>query len=208
VAIFWYRSSALWALGYPDAALADMERALTDAREIGHAATLMLALASCPTQYYCGNYTALNTQAAELVALADEKSSVYWKAAGMCAQGLFLHQTGRASEVAQKLTSGIAAWRGTGASLFTPTLLSWLAAALAELGQLDDAWRYVGEATAAIETNKERWYEAEVNRVAGEIALKSTEPDAAKATTYFKRALAIAREQQAKSWELRAATSA
>ena len=110
-------------------------------------------------------------------------------------------------EAAQKLNSGIAAWRGTGASLFTPTQLSWLAAALAELGQLDDAWRCVGEAIAAIETNNERWYEAEVNRVAGEIALKSIEPDAAKASTYFGRALAIARTQQTKSWELRAAMS-
>jgi hypothetical protein len=108
-------------------------RALTDARELGHAATLMFALAwTYPTQYYCGNYTALNTQAAEVVALADEKGSAYWKAAGMCAQGLFLYQTGRTSEAAQKLNSGIAASRGTGASLFTPKQLSWLAAALAE----------------------------------------------------------------------------
>jgi predicted ATPase len=59
----------------------------------------------------------------------------------------------------------------------------------------------------AVETTKERWCEAEVHRVAGEIALKSPEPDAAKAEAYFERALAVAREQQAKSWELRAAMS-
>ena len=59
----------------------------------------------------------------------------------------------------------------------------------------------------AIETTKERWWEAEVNRIAGEIALKSPEPDTAKAQEYFDRALAVAREQQAKSWELRAAMS-
>ena len=59
----------------------------------------------------------------------------------------------------------------------------------------------------AVETTKERWCEAEVNRIAGEIALKSPEPDVAKAEAYFERALAIAREQQAKSWELRAAMS-
>jgi len=52
-----------------------------------------------------------------------------------------------------------------------------------------------------------RWFEAEVNRIAGEIALKSPEPDEAKAQAYFERALAVAREQQAKSWELRAAMS-
>jgi predicted ATPase len=59
----------------------------------------------------------------------------------------------------------------------------------------------------AVETTKERWNEAEVHRVAGEIALKSPVPDAVKAETYFERALAVARQQQAKSWELRAAMS-
>jgi predicted ATPase len=58
-----------------------------------------------------------------------------------------------------------------------------------------------------METTKERWCEAEINRVAGEIALKSPEPDAAKAEAYFERALTVAREQQAKSWELRAGMS-
>jgi predicted ATPase len=178
------------------------------AREIGHAATLMVALAwTNPTQYYCGKYAALNAQAEELVNLADEKGAVYWKAAGMCAQGLFLHQTGRASEAAQKLNSGIAVWRSTGASLFRPTQLSWLAAIHAELGQFDDAWLCIGDAINAIETSKESWYEAEVNRIAGEIALKSLEPDAAKAQGYFENALVVARQQEAKSWELRVAMS-
>ncbi len=58
-----------------------------------------------------------------------------------------------------------------------------------------------------METTKERIWEAEVNRFAGEIALKSPEPDAAKAEAYFERALAVARQQRAKSWELRAAMS-
>ena len=59
----------------------------------------------------------------------------------------------------------------------------------------------------AIEANKEKWCEAEVNRIAGEIALKSPEPDAVKAESYLNRALSVARQQQAKSWELRAAMS-
>jgi predicted ATPase len=58
-----------------------------------------------------------------------------------------------------------------------------------------------------VETTKETWWEAEVNRMAGEIALKSPEPDAVKAEAYFARALAVARQQQAKSWELRASMS-
>ena len=88
-----------------------------------------------------------------------------------------------------------------------PGSLSSLAAAYAELGQFDDAWRCIGEAMTAVESTKEKWYEAEINRIAGEIALKSPEPDAAKAEAYFERALTVARQQQAKSWELRAAMS-
>ena len=105
------------------------------------------------------------------------------------------------------ITSGITAWRSTGATLCLPLYLSYLATAYAELGQFDDAWRCIGEAMTAMETTKERWCEAEIYRIAGEIALMSPEPDAAKAEAYFERALAVAREQQAKSWELRAAMS-
>jgi len=82
-----------------------------------------------------------------------------------------------------------------------------LAKAHAEVGQFDDAWSNIREAMTAIENSKERWWEAETNRVAGEIALKPPEPHAAKAETYFEHALAVARQQQAKSWELRAAMS-
>jgi predicted ATPase len=77
----------------------------------------------------------------------------------------------------------------------------------AEIGQLADARHCVGEAMAAMETAQERWCEAEVNRIAGEIALLSQDPDATEAEAYFTRALAVARQQQAKSWELRATMS-
>jgi predicted ATPase len=73
--------------------------------------------------------------------------------------------------------------------------------------KFDDAWCCIGEAMTAVETTKERMWEADVHRTAGEIALTLPEPDAAKAEAYFERALAIARKQQAKSWELRAAMS-
>jgi predicted ATPase len=115
--------------------------------------------------------------------------------------------TGKASDAVEMFTSGIPAWRSTGATLRIPDFLSCLASAYADIGQFDDAWRCIGEAMATIETAKERWCEAEVNRKAGEIALKSPEPDVAKAEAYFERALAVARAQQVKSWELRAAMS-
>jgi predicted ATPase len=82
-----------------------------------------------------------------------------------------------------------------------------LARTYAKLGKFDEAWSCIAEAMTAIETRKETWCEAEVNRVAGEIALKSPEPDVAKAQSYFEHALGVARQQQAKSFELRAAMS-
>jgi predicted ATPase len=85
--------------------------------------------------------------------------------------------------------------------------LSYLAKAHAELGQFDDAWRCVGEAKNQVKSTKETWHEPEVHRVAGEIALMLPDADTGKAEAYFDHALSVARAQQAKSWELRAAMS-
>jgi predicted ATPase len=85
--------------------------------------------------------------------------------------------------------------------------LSHLAKANAEIEHLHDAWRCIDEAITGLETAKERWCEAEVNRIAGEVALLSPERDVEKAQGYFERALSVARQQHAKSWELRAAMS-
>ena len=75
------------------------------------------------------------------------------------------------------------------------------------LAGCDDASRCIEEVIITLETTKERWFEAEAHRIAGEIALRSTMADATKAQGYFERALTVAREQQAKSWELRASMS-
>jgi predicted ATPase len=163
---------------------------------------------ACTPHIFCGNYATANALLHELLVLADEKGALYWKAHGMSDKGSLLALTGKAAGAVQMIASGITAFRSTGATLWMPLYLSYLARAYAELGQFDDAWRSIDEAmTAVVETTKERWCEAEVLRMAGEIALKSPEPDAAKAEAYFERALAIARAQQAKSWELRAAMS-
>ena len=125
----------------------------------------------------------------------------------MLDQGCLLVLKGKASGAVQTFTSGMISYQSTGSTLWIPLHLSYLAKAYSELGQVDDAVRSIDEALTLIETTKERWCEAEVNRIAGEIALKSTEPDTARAEKYLDRALAVARAQQAKSWELRAATS-
>jgi predicted ATPase len=195
-------------LGYPAVALADTEHALKDAREIGQAATLMYALVHAPmTHLLCGDYTAANAQLDEVVALADEKGALLWKAAGMMHHGCVLALTNKASKAIHMFTAGITAWRSTGSTLWLPLWFPYLSKAYAELGRFDDAWRCIGEAMTAVETTKERWWEAAVHRTAGEIALMSPQPDAAKAQTYFERALTVSRQQEAKSWELRAAMS-
>ena len=88
-----------------------------------------------------------------------------------------------------------------------PLQMSYLASAYAELGDFDDAWRCIGEASTAVDTTKEKWCEADIHRTAGQIVLRSSKRDATTAQKYFERALDVARQQQAKSWELRAAMS-
>jgi class 3 adenylate cyclase/predicted ATPase len=208
VSILSYRSLGLVLLGYPDAALTDVDRAVEHARDIGQAATLMFALGHASlVNSQCGNYEAVNAQADELFALANEKSSLFWKARAMLARGEAFVLKGSAAKAVETMTSGLVAYRTTGSTLWLPLHMSQLATAYAGLGQFGEAWRCISEAIGTIATAKERWFEAEANRVAGEIALKSPEPDASKAETYFERALAVARKQQAKSWELRAAMS-
>jgi predicted ATPase len=208
VAILSYRSLALWLLGYPDAAHADAGRAIERAREIGQAATLMYALAyTGVTHTLCGNYAAAAAQGRELVTLAETKGALLWEAAGTMMQGYVSALTGNASKVVKIMPSAIAAWRSTGSTVWIPFASLYLARAYAELCQFDDAWSCIHAAMTTMETTKERWCEAEVRRVAGEIALMLAEPGAAKAEAYFERALLIARAQQAKSWELRAAMS-
>jgi predicted ATPase len=202
------RSLALWLLGYPEAALADADHSIKDARAIDHAATLMHALATTPlTHIHCGNYASATALSAEVVALADEKGALLWEAYGRMTQGCLSALTGKASNAVEMITSGITAWRSTGATGWTPLYLPYLARAYAELGQFDDAWRCIGEAMTAVEATKENWCEADIHRIAGDIALTSPEADAAKAEAHIERALQIARTQQAKSWELRAAMS-
>jgi predicted ATPase len=125
----------------------------------------------------------------------------------MCLQGCLLARTGKAQDAIPILISGITAWRSTGSTVWLPLFQSYSARAHADLGQFDDAWRCIGEALTAVETNKETWFEAEANRIAGEISLIAPRPDIAKGQAYFDRALGVARAQKARSWELRAAMS-
>ncbi|MGB6539850.1 MAG: AAA family ATPase [Xanthobacteraceae bacterium] len=203
-----FRSIALWMLGYPKAALTDADNAISDAHEIGQAATLMFALqVTFIALMLCGEYAAANNNLNTLVALANEKDTLYWKAEGLLDKGCILALTGRHSEAIDTITSWIAPFRSTGATWNIPTYLLFLASAHAELGNISNAHSCIGDAFTAITATGETWFEAEAHRMAGEIEAKSGKPESAKIEAYFASALAIARQQQAKSWELRAAMS-
>ena len=203
-----FRSWTQWLLGYPDAALADANRSLSDAREVGQAAVLMFSLTTVTvTTILCGKYATATALADELVALAEEKSTVLFKAWGIIHGGCVSALNGEAAEAIRIIPSGLNTSRSTGARYLVPLFLSNLALAYAELGRFDEASRCIDEVITTLETTKERWFEAEAGRVAGEITLSLPMPDAAKAQAYFERALAVARKQQAKSWELRASMS-
>jgi predicted ATPase len=203
-----YRSNGLWVLGWPDAALADTNNALKEARESGQATTLAFTLSHIArTLIFCGDYAAAMVRWRELSDLADKISAPLWRSFGTLHLGSICAATGKPAEAIQELTRGLEELRLTETTIFVPFYLSQLALVFAEAGQFDDAQRCIDEAMTAIETTQERWCEAEVNRIAGEIALKPSQSDVLQATSYFERALAVARQQQAKSWELRAAMS-
>ena len=205
--ILFFRSWTLWLLGYPDAALADVGQALTDAHELGHASTTMGTLNNVIlTLTLCGDYAGADEKANQLTALGHEKGP-FWKTNGGLAHGCVLALTGKASDAIQILTSAITTFRATGSTWSLPFRLACLAKAHAELGQFEDAWRRLDEAMMMVEVSKEVWAHPEILRIAGEIALMSPERDAAKAQEYFERASSVARQQQAKSWELRASMS-
>jgi class 3 adenylate cyclase len=173
-------------------------------------ASQIVSLIGCRRQggdILCGNYAMAIAQVDDVVALADEKAAMFWKVQAMLARGMALALSDKANAAVQVITSNIAALRAAGATVWSPMWLSYLASAHAQLGQYDNALRSLGEGMMLMETTGERWFEAEANRITGQIVLLSPEPDVAKAEVYFERALEVARRQQAKSWELCASMS-
>jgi predicted ATPase len=208
VTVLSFRSWAKWFLGYPAAALADAQRALEEARDAGQAATLMFALTCIAWTFrLCARYAEAAPLLAEAVTLADQKGAQYWKSVGTTLQGDLSLLGGNASDAVQKMSVGITAMRATGATSYIPGHLSSLAWAYANLGRFDDAETCIDQALTLVETTKEMMFEADIVRMTGELALKTAASDPVKAEACFARAIAISRQQQAKSFELRAAMS-
>jgi predicted ATPase len=203
-----FRSQNLWMLGYPEAAVADAIGAMSRSRAIGHAVTLINSLyLSGRTNILCGNYTTARAELTEGIALSGEKSAIFWNAQATASLGVVSTLVGDYADAVKMITAGMATWRSTGGTASVPYFQSHLALAHAMLGQYDESWHHINQALATIEATGERLWTAEVRRLAGEIALSSSSKDVAKAQNYFESAISTARQQQAKSWELRASIS-
>jgi predicted ATPase len=195
-------------LGYPKSALADAVQAMSYSREIGHAVTLINTLClSSLTNLFCGNYSTARAELTEGIALSGERSAIFWKAQATATLGVLSALMGSAADAVNMIDDGLAMWRSTEGTARVPFYMSYLAKAHAMLGRFDDARRCIDEAISTLEVTGEKVWTAEVHRLAGEIVLASSRPDAGKSKAYFERALSVARQQQAKSWELRAAMS-
>jgi class 3 adenylate cyclase/predicted ATPase len=198
----------LWSLGYPDQALQRSQEALTLARELSHPMTLVVArcFAGLLHQYRREGPLVLE-QAEAAVVLAHEQEFAFRLAEATVLRGWALVEQGQGEAGIAQIHQGLATQRATGVVPRT-SRLGPLAEAYGKVGQIEAGLRVVAEALA-ISNRPAQGTEgtAELYRLQGELLLRQAVPDASQAEAYFQQALAIARHQQAKSLELRAAMS-
>ena len=156
---------------------------------------------------FAGDVLAVHEQAEAAVALAIEQGFPQWAAWGTSLRGWALAMQGQGEAGMAQVRQGIAAWRATGAALFVPFLCTLLAEVSAHLGHPEDGLQALAEAHALVEQQEERWWEAETSRLRGVLLLRQPGTPQAEAEAWLQRALDVARRQEAKSLELRAAMS-
>jgi predicted ATPase len=203
-----HAAQTLWLLGYPDQALARLHDALTLAHELAHPYSLAQArcYAAVVSQYRC-DVSAVHEQAEAAVALSTEQGFPVWAAYGTSMRGWALAMQGQGEAGLAQVRQGIAALRATGAALQVPYLCTVLAEVAAHLGHPEDGLQALAEAHTLVEQHDERYWEAEVSRLRGVLLLRQPETPQAEAEAWLQRALDVARRQEAKSLELRAAMS-
>jgi predicted ATPase len=198
----------LWLLGYPAQALARLHEALALAQELSH--PYSLTHARCWTAYVhqlCRDVPAVYEQAEATVALSTEQGFPLWVALGTSLRGWALAMQGQGEAGMVQVRQGIAAWRATGAALQVPYLCTVLADVADYLGHTEDGLQALAEAHTLVEQQEERWWEAEVCRLRGVLLLRQPGTPPTEAEAWLQRALDVARRQEAKLLELRAAMS-
>jgi class 3 adenylate cyclase/predicted ATPase len=204
-----YTAWALGLLGYADQALQKSDEALALAQRMSHFHSLALALTWAIYLHQArGELQAVQERVEALVSLAAEQRFPYWLALGTILGGWVLSQQRQAAEGIAQMHQGLAAYRATRAELFRTYWLALLAEAYGAAGQVQEGLQALDEALALVDKNGERYWEAELYRRKGELLLqsgvRSAEPGA---EVCLQQALAVARRQQAKALELRAALS-
>jgi class 3 adenylate cyclase/predicted ATPase len=202
----------LWFLGYPDQALQKSHQALTLAQELSHPYSLAFALSFAGTLHqYRREGRAAQERAEATITLATEQGFPIWIGSGISLRGWALAEQGQREEGMAQMHQGLAASRATGAELGRSQYLALLAEVYGKAGQAEEGLAALAEALAVVDKNGERFYEAELYRLKGELTLQtsvqSREPRVKEAEACFHQAIDIARRQQTKSLELRAVMS-
>jgi predicted ATPase len=198
----------LWLLGYPDQALAHIHDALALAHELSHPFSLVYAQCWAATvSQLRRDVLAVHEHAEAAVALATDQGFTQWAAAGTSVRGWTLAMQGQDEEGTAQARQGITAWRATGASLYVPYFCTLLAEVCAHLGHVEEGLQALAEAHTLVEQHEEHWWEAEIHRLRGVLLQRQPGTPLEEAETWLQRALDVARRQQAKSLELRAAMS-
>jgi predicted ATPase len=201
-----YLGIVLLCLGFPDQALARINAAIAEARGLDHPPSLASSLFIGALLHSLGReIAALDERAGELIAVATEQGFPQWRAPGTIYRGWAKVKNGDVADGISLLRSGSTAYRATGAELWMPHFVALLAGACEIKGQVDEALTLLDEALQIVERTGERWLEAELNRQKGRLLLRHGHSEAAE--ELYCKALGIAREQEAKLWELRVATS-
>jgi predicted ATPase len=196
----------LFCLGCPHQALAWSNTAIIEARRLAHPPSLAVSFAcSALLLSLLGDDAALYERADELVAVATEQGFPLWHAQGTVYRGWAKAKNGDVAEGISLLRRGSSAFRATGAEVWMPHFVALLAAACAIAGQVEEAATLLDDALQTVERTGERWFAAELNRHKGDLLLRQGHPEAAE--ELYRKGLAIAVEQEAKLWELRAAAS-
>jgi predicted ATPase len=198
-----YTASARWFLGYPDQALKSSRDAVALARELGHPFSLVYALLFAAMFHQWRQEADIVEDLAEAgTALAIEEGSPFWEAWGSMLRGWGLARQGQGEE---GIREGLTAWQATGSDVFRSYYLGVLAEAYGQAGRIEEGLTTLAEALAFVEKTDERFAEAELHRLNGELLLQQSDLNAPAAETSFQQALTVARSQQARLWELRAA---
>jgi len=197
---------ALFLLGFPDQALAHIAAANAEARRLDHPPSVASSLATGGILLsLLRDYAVLDEWVMQLVALATEQDFPHWIEQGTIYRGWVNVNTGDVAGGISLLRSGWGAFRATGARLLLPHYTGLLATACEIAGQMEEALTLLDDALQIVEWTGERWLEADLYRLKGQMLSRQGRSQAAE--ELYHKALDVAKEQKAKLWEFRAAVS-